>query len=205
MSVLDQALKSDSTRNIIVNFLTPSESVQKSIVAGSATRALCPFNSTSALSSGWVTAGNRRGMTTLIFSKIYVNPYPYKKVIVTNNINVQSQKKVFPNKWVYPCPNQCSINGTWTFKLRIINNINLNFLYDDSSTPSYAYPSVNCTNNFWASINPKTGISSPYPSTFLFARSLAYEAINDAYMTNLNWTISVPGGFSGISCGVSCN
>jgi len=195
-SSLDRARSTDSAKKITVRptIDLSGEAAAKAGLAG------CSFPR----SSGWITSGNRRGSTTVYFSLNYVYPFPYKHVIITYNVAVTSQKKNFWGTWIYPsCPNECWIGGTWTANFDYISAQTLGFAGTMPYARSYSYPHPNCINMFQASINPATGTTAPYPSTFTF-NAPAGLAFSNVRLSPMQWSVSVPGGSSGLNCSVSC-
>jgi hypothetical protein len=194
LQLLDKAISDDLTNKIKVgplfsNYPEPEARSAKSD---------CDFSR----SSGWVTIGKRRGMTTVAYSATYWNPFPYKKVTISYNVSVRSQKKNGWGNWVYPsCPNECWISGTWAEKFRYMDDTTMAYAYTNSYTRSYSYSHPNCINYFIASINPTTGIGAPYPSSFTFTAP-SNVAFTSACLTPMHWSVSVPGGASGINCDV---
>jgi hypothetical protein len=199
LSLLDKAKSDDGTGKIKVR---PTFNASPAdVAAASAGLAGCSFP----LTSNWVTNGSRRGITTVTLALSYWNPFPYKKVTITHNVFVQSQKKNFFGTWVYAtCPNECWIGGTWTMNFDFMSAATLGYVYTNYYPRSYSYPHPNCINNFQASINPVTGGTAPYPSSFVFTAPIG-TAFLGVRLTPVHWSVSVPGGASGIACGVSCS
>jgi hypothetical protein len=202
LSLLDKATSDDSVSKIKVQpaIDDSAASTRSPAPPGVAPSSGCSYPR----SSGWVTIGGRRAMTTVTFSKSYWNPFPYAKVTITYNVSVQSQKKNFWGSWVYPsCPNECWIGFTWTTVFDYISKISLGYAGTSTYTRSYSYPHPNCLNYFSVSLNPTTGTTAPYPSSFIFTAPGGL-AFLDARFQNADWHVSCPGGSSGINCSVSC-
>jgi hypothetical protein len=196
LSLLAKAALSDSANKITVR---PTVEVPDAAAAQVGVLG-CSFP----LTSGWVTSGNRRGSTTIKFTVSYLNPFPYKKAVVAYNVSVISQKRNAFGTWLYPpCPNECWIAGTWTLSLDYMNAATLNHAFTIPYPRSFAYPHPNCINNFQASINPFTGLERPNNTTYVVTAppGLAFQGIS---MQPVHWNVSVPGGSSGINCGVAC-
>lgn len=198
LAMLDNAKSNDPANKIKVR---PTVDISAAdAAAAKAGTAGCGFP----LAPGWVTNGSRRGMTTVTFSFSYWNPFPYTKVTLSYGVFVQSQKKNFWGTWIYPpCPNECWIGGTWTLNLDYMSAATLGYAHTDYYARSYSYPHPNCINNFKASINPITGGTAPYPASFIVTApaGLAFQGVR---LTPVHWSVSVPGGASGIACGVNC-
>lgn len=197
LSLLAKAKSSDPANKIVVR---PVIDVSAASAAQSGLSG-CSFP----LSSNWVTSGSRRGLTTVNFYVSYLNPFPYTKVIINYTVEVRSQKKNFWGTWVYPsCPNECWIGGAWTLNFDYMNGATLGHAFTNYFARSYSYQHPNCINLFQASINPvASGVSAPFSSSFIFTapKGLAFLGVR---LTPVQWSVSVPGGASGISCGVSC-
>jgi hypothetical protein len=196
LRVLDKASANNPVSDIKVQTVAANSVASKSAAAASS----CSYPR----SSGWITSGSRRGMTTVNLSKTYWNPYPYSKVTVSYDVNVKSQKKNVWGNWVYPsCPNECWISFNWTSVFDYMSKATLGYAGSTISPRSYSYPHPNCINDFNISLNPISGTSAPYPSSFTFTAP-AGLAFLDVSMKNALWHASVPGGSSGITCDVSC-
>lgn len=151
--------------------------------------------------SGWrySSNGKKRGQTTIYYSNVFYNPYPYTKANVNYGINVQAQTKNFWGNWNYD-GGECWISGTWTYKTDLINISNLGYCCANNYPRNYSYPfHPNSINNLWISLSPVTGISAIYPTTYVLTAPTA-KAFSSLYFSAIQWNVSVPGGSSGISC-----
>lgn len=195
LPALDKAAADDPANKIKVYSVVANSSATPSTAASN-----CSYPRT----TNWITSGNRRGMTTVNFSKTYWNPYPHSKVTINYNVNVKSQKKNVWGNWVYPpCPNECWISFTWTTVFEYMSKTTLGYAGYSLSPRSYSYPNPNCINNFNISLNPITSTNVPYPSNFTFTAPSGL-AFLDVSFQNALWHASVPGGSSGINCDVGC-
>ena len=201
LSALNKASADNLANEIKVNTVVENSPASSAKGASSSTAAsACNYP----LSSGWVTSGKRRGMITVTFAKSYWNPYPHKKVTISYNVNVKSQKKNFWGTWVYPsCPNECWIDFKWTSVFDFMSTISLGYAGSSVSPRTYSYPHPNCLNDFNTSLNPASSATAPYPSSFIFTAPSGL-AFLDVSLKNALWHASVPGGSSGINCNVGC-
>jgi hypothetical protein len=198
LAALDRATSDDPGARISVH------RVVENSPATSATGAKAASSCSYPLSSGWLTNGNRRGSITVNFSKTYVYPYPFTKVIINYNVNVKSQKKTGGGSWVYPsCPNECWLSFNWTGVFDYMSKVTLSYAGSTVSPRSFSYPHPNCINDFNGSFSPITGTNAPYPSSFTFTAPSGL-AFLDVGFQNSFWHASVPGGSSGIPCNVGC-
>jgi hypothetical protein len=148
------------------------------------------------LGTGWVTAGNRRGLLHVSMTPTDLNPAPTTSIQVRYAVNLQSQKKNFWGNWVYPsCPNAVTIGGSWTAVLRYIWVPQLSFSHQDSFARSYTYPNPSCVNNLTVSLQPTTGASIGSWGSVIFTAP-ANRAFSDFRIMPGAWSATVPGGIS---------
>ncbi|MFM9944274.1 MAG: hypothetical protein ACKVQB_03495, partial [Bacteroidia bacterium] len=194
LKILDTTTKDDTYNKIKVSDITT--------MAPRSTMSTCNFP----LTSQWQQNGNRRGMTTVYFTRSFINPYPYSRVQVQYSVNVRAQKRNNWGNWLY-VSGDCYISGTWTFNMRKIYKANLGYAGTDTYTKSYTYPyHPNSINNFTTFLSPYTGSSTGSPTSYIYSfPSSSPYAFSDAYLSNVLWNVSVPGGSNGINCNVQCN
>jgi hypothetical protein len=151
-------------------------------------------------STGWVTAGKRRGSLRVIFNTSYLAP----SVTTQYDVNVQSQVKNFWGNWLYaPCPNEVWISGSWTANFDFVSLASQSFVGRDSYPRSFSYPQTDCINNFWASISPDTGDGIGYHMVTTYTPVQPDLGIQSVSLSPMAWSASVPGGSSGIALSVN--
>jgi hypothetical protein len=181
ISLLMNATQTDKSNNIIVKVIQ-SAAAEKS----ESTRGMFNWSG----SSGWVSSGNcnncKRVLMTVTFSSDLSGGG--STCLDRYDINVQCQQRNFWGNWNYVFT-WTTVNGSWTTYERFVSGATTTF------NPTYYYGGS--MNNFWTSVNPTSGIGSPYPQIFQYTASGTTFWYEDE-IRPANWSATRDGGCCGL-------